>query len=57
MLAQLLKDCPGKSITMQFDTESSRYVVAVDGDAQEITRARDLIQALQVASEALIKGE
>ena len=60
-LAQMLKDCPNKSVTMQYDVRSNRYVVAVEADLSsedcppEITRSISLIQALQVASEALVK--
>lgn len=57
LLSSLLKDCPGKSMTLQWDKDSSRFVVVVDSDnqGQEVTRSRELITALQVASEAFTK--
>lgn len=56
-LSSMLKECPDKSITIQWDDKSGRFVIAVDSDGehQEVTRSRELITALQVACEGFVK--
>lgn len=56
-LSDMLKACPSKSVNIQFDDASKRFVIGIESDDSEepeFTRSANLVQGLQVASEALV---